>query len=259
MPDFVQIQLHDNGEGIEAVWARAVDAGLYEIASVPFLHMSPTAGDVVAVHRDDSGALTYEKVVRPSGRWVAVYNWYPREGATSGDIVARLASIAKGNDLVVEKALEPSAGVAGCVYVAAPSSLTPEQLDSLVRNAGAPADLERVLPVALSPAKPSRLAKASAASAKSAASTSTKAAVKAKPAASAPKKSAKAKSAKSRPAKAAVKAKPARNAPKKSAKAATKSKSKAKSAKSKKSKAAAKSKTAKRAPKKSAKKKQSKR
>lgn len=248
MPDFVQIQLHDNGEGIEAVWARAVDAGLYEIASVPFLHMSPTAGDVVAVHRDDSGALTYEKVVRPSGRWVAVYNWYPREGATSGDIVARLASIAKGNDLVVEKALEPSAGVAGCVYVAAPSSLTPEQLDSLVRNAGAPADLERVLPVALSPAKPSRLAKASATSS---------AAAKAKPAASAPKKSAKAKSAKSRPAKAAVKAKTARNAPKKSAKAATKSK--AKSAKSKAAKASASSKKAARAPKTSTKKKKSKR
>jgi hypothetical protein len=236
MPDFVQIQLHDNGEGIEAVWARAVDAGLYEIASVPFLHMSPTAGDVIAAKLDDSGALTYEKTVKRSGRWVAVYNWYPREGGTVGDIVARLEAIAKGNDLVVEKALEPSAGMAGCVYVAAPSKLTPEQLDSLVRGAGAPADLERVLPVALSPAKPARLAKASASSSKPAVKAKpatkskpakSKSAVKAKPATkskSAKSKPAKSKSAKSKPAKAATSSKKAGRAPKKPAKAAAKKK-----------------------------------
>src|SRR3954469_25925172 len=127
MPDFVQIKLHDNGEGIEAVWARAVDAGLYEIASVPFLHMTPTTGDIVAASKDPGGGLTFDKVVKRGGRWVAVYNWFPEEGATTGDVIARLDATAKGNDLVVESCLEPKAGVAGCVYIAAPTKMTPEQ------------------------------------------------------------------------------------------------------------------------------------
>jgi hypothetical protein len=153
MSDFVQIKLHDKGDGVEEVWARAVDAGLYEIASVPFLHMSPTSGDIVAAH-DEGGSLTFDKVVKKGGRWVAVYNWFPRKGATTADVVARLDGAAKTADLVVENCLEPAEGVAGCVYVAAPKAMTPEQLDNLLGSSGAAADLERVLPVALSPGKP---------------------------------------------------------------------------------------------------------
>ena len=214
MPDFVQITLHENGEGIEAVWARAVDAGLYEIASVPFLHMTPTAGDVVAASADASGGLTFDKVVKRGGRWVAVYNWFPEPGATTADVISRLDATAKKNDLVVESCLEPKPGIAGCVYVAAPHALTPEQLDSLVRNSGAPAALDRVLPVAGSPAKPARLARA-AAKAKAPAKAKAKAPAKAKPKAKATTKArakpkAKAKAKPKAKAKAKPKAKPAK-------------------------------------------------
>ena len=64
----------------EVVW-EVDEAGLYEIASVPFLHMSPTSGDVVAVSKDDQGELRFDKVVKKGGRWVSVYNWFPQKAA----------------------------------------------------------------------------------------------------------------------------------------------------------------------------------
>ena len=198
MSDFVQITLHDHGDSIEEVWAKAVSAGLYEIASVPFLHMSVTAGDVVAAFQGDRGLMfdTTAGPVKKGGRWVAVYNWFPATGATVGDVIAKLNETAKHHDLVVESCLEPRNGIAGCVYVAAPTSVTPEQLDKLMRNSGAPADLDRVLPSAFSPAKPSRLSRARppvATSAKKKPAAKKKPPAKKKPAAKKPAKRARSK------------------------------------------------------------------
>ncbi|HEY4220105.1 MAG TPA: hypothetical protein VGO62_02155 [Myxococcota bacterium] len=191
-PDFVQITLRDDGDGIEAVWARAVSAGLYEITGVPFLHMSPTAGDIVAVSDGE-----VDKIVKSGGRWVAVYNWFPRDGATAGDIIGPLTQVAKANDLVMD-CFEPKTGMAGCAYVAAPRSLTPEQLDALLRSADAPADIDRLLPVAGSVARPTRRAatKKMPAKKKPAAKKKKKAAAKKKKKTAPKKKTAKKKTAK---------------------------------------------------------------
>ena len=128
MAELVRLFLHDDGEGIEGVWGKPTARDwTYELVSVPFLHMSPTCSDVVEARPDPirGNELIYKATVKKGGRWVAVYNWFPHKGGTVGDVLARLDTVAKKSDLVIESCLEPLDGAAGCIYIASPKAVSP--------------------------------------------------------------------------------------------------------------------------------------
>lgn len=52
---------------VESVWAKAIGDDLYEVENIPFYAKGVALGDVVRAAADESGALVFSSIVRPSG------------------------------------------------------------------------------------------------------------------------------------------------------------------------------------------------
>src|SRR5687767_3163383 len=100
---WVKLFLHEGADQEESVWAETAGEKngkpVFRLKNIPFLRLSLTWGDIVyaAPSPNKNGELVVDGVAEKGGRWVAVYNYFPDEGATAADVVSRLSDAGKKN------------------------------------------------------------------------------------------------------------------------------------------------------------------
>jgi hypothetical protein len=110
--------------------------------NVPFLHAKPTYGDEIVVVPGDDGFLEWdrgdgdpdrgERIARDGGRYALIIDYMPPDLEAVQPTFEAICATARSRDVVPEGCFGPRDGKPGRAYFAAPNTLTPPQLMSLL-------------------------------------------------------------------------------------------------------------------------------
>jgi len=163
-PKLIKICLENRGEDSETPWAEdlgpAKDAPKgsrkVRLVNVPFMHAKPTWGDVIVVSPVADGLPTWDsnniawskigtRILEDSGRFAMIVNFTPPSTDASGGVAfGALDKTCAALDIVCEGCYGPTDGRPGCVYLAVPGQLEPEDVMAVLD--AVPAKLEQIHP-----------------------------------------------------------------------------------------------------------------
>jgi hypothetical protein len=129
--EHVKVLFHAKGEDPETVWCLPAGetkngGSLFIVDNIPFLHASPTFGDLIEAAPDKEGVLTLRRLHAAGGRYPMIVD-YPRSVPLKA-----LDALVRAEEIASEGCFAPEGTAPGRLYLAVPETRKPADVFALL-------------------------------------------------------------------------------------------------------------------------------